>query len=60
MGRYNIRGTANAHTNRKDDNFMQRRLLYIDEAHVVLDIFKNEDILKNKDEDDNLLWVVSQ
>ena len=29
----------NAHTNRKDDIFMQRRL-YIDEAHTALDIFR--------------------
>ena len=29
---------AHARTNRKDDIFMQRRL-YIDEAHMALDIF---------------------
>ena len=34
-----IRGIAYAHTNRKDDIFMQRRL-YIDEAHTALDIFR--------------------
>ena len=45
--KYNIRGIAHAHTNRKDDIFMQRRLLYIDEAHMVVDIFKNKDIVKN-------------
>ena len=37
--KYNIRGISHAHTNRKDDIFMQRRL-YIDEAHTVLDIFR--------------------
>ena len=37
--RYNIRGIAHACTNRKDDIFMQRRL-YIDEAHMALDIFR--------------------
>ena len=45
---YNIRGIAHACTNRKDDIFMQRRLLqnftfilelFIDKAHTVLDIF---------------------
>ena len=49
---YNIHGTAHGGTNRKDKMFMQRRLaqsfryigvgqrdLYIDEAHMVLDIF---------------------
>ena len=46
--KYNIRGIAHAHTNRKDDIFMQRRLLSIVRAHVVLDISKNEDIGKNK------------
>ena len=35
--RYNIRGIAHAHTNKKDDIFMQRRL-YIDEAHTALEI----------------------
>ena len=37
--KYNIRGIAHARTNRKDDIFMQRRL-YIDEAHMALDIFR--------------------
>ena len=32
-------GIAHAVTNRKDDIFMQRRL-YIDEAHMALDIFR--------------------
>ena len=36
--KYNIRGIAHTRTNRKDDIFMQRRL-YIDEAHMALDIF---------------------
>ena len=36
---YNIRGIAHTCTNRKDNIFMQRRL-YIDEAHMVLDIFR--------------------
>ena len=35
---YDIRGIAHAHTNRKDDIFMQRRL-YIDNAHMTLNIF---------------------
>ena len=35
--RYNIRGIAHAHTNRKDDIFMQRRL-YIGHAHTALNI----------------------
>ena len=35
---YNIRGIVHAHTNRKDDIFMQNRL-YIVEAHTALDIF---------------------
>ena len=37
--KYNIRGIAHARTNRKDDIFMQRRL-YIEEAHMGLDIFR--------------------
>ena len=37
--KYNIRGIAHAQTNRKDDIFMQRRL-YIEEAHMGLDIFR--------------------
>ena len=37
--KYNIRGIAYAHTNRKDDIFMQRQL-YIDKAHMALDIFR--------------------
>ena len=36
---YNIRGIAHAHTNRKNDIFMQRRL-YIDEAYMAQDIFR--------------------
>ena len=36
--RYNIRGIAHVRTNRKDAIFMQRRM-YIDEAHLALDIF---------------------
>ena len=36
--KYDIRGIAHAYTNRKDDIFMQRRL-YIDKAHMALDIF---------------------
>ena len=35
---YNICGIAHARTNRKDNIFM-RKQLYIDEAHMVLDIF---------------------
>ena len=35
---YNVRGIAHARTNRKDDIFMQRRL-YIDNAHMALNIF---------------------
>ena len=35
----NIIYIAHAHTNRKDDIFMQRRL-YIDEAHTAMDIFR--------------------
>ena len=35
----NLRGIAHARTNKKDDIFMQRRL-YIDEAHMALDIFR--------------------
>ena len=35
----NFRGIAHAHTNKKDAIFMQRRL-YIDEAHMALDIFR--------------------
>ena len=42
--KYNIRGIAHARTNRKDDIYMQRRLvqrlLYIDEARTALDIFR--------------------
>ena len=37
--KYNIRGMAHRRTNRIDAVFMQRRL-YIDEAHMVLDIFR--------------------
>ena len=37
--KYNIRGIAHARTNRKDNIFMQRRL-YIEEAHMGLDIFR--------------------
>ena len=36
--KYNVRDIALAHTNRKDDIFIQRRL-YIEEAHMALDIF---------------------
>ena len=36
--KYDVRGIGHAHTNRKDDIFMQRRL-YIDDAHMVLNIF---------------------
>ena len=36
--KYNVRGMAHVRTNRKDNIFMQRRL-YIEEAHMVLDIF---------------------
>ena len=53
-GKYNIRSIAHALTNRKDNIFMQRQLvqnltyimeggardLYIDEAHMALDIFR--------------------
>ena len=35
LDKYNLRGIAHAHTNRKDNIFMQRRL-YIDEAHMSL------------------------
>ena len=35
---YDIRGIAHARTNRKDNIFMQRQL-YIDKAHIALDIF---------------------
>ena len=54
--KYNLHGIAHVRTNRKDDIFMQRRLvqsftlyiyigagardLYIDEAHTALDIFR--------------------
>ena len=38
-GKYDIRGIAHARTNRKDNIFMQKRLL-IDKAHTVLDIFR--------------------
>ena len=34
-----LRGIAHAHSNKKDDIFMQRRL-YIDETHTALDIFR--------------------
>ena len=37
--KYIIRGIAHARTNRKDDIFVQRRL-YIEEAHMGLDIFR--------------------
>ena len=37
--KYDIRGIGHAHTNRKDDIFVQRRL-YIDKAHMALDIFR--------------------
>ena len=37
--RYNIRFIAHARTNSKDDIFMQRRL-FIEEAHMGLDIFR--------------------
>ena len=37
--KYNLRSIAHTRTNRKDDIFMQRRL-YIDEAHMALDIFR--------------------
>ena len=37
--KYNIRGIAHVRTNRKDDIFMQRRLL-IDIAHTALDILR--------------------
>ena len=36
--KYNISDIAHTRTNRKDDIYMQRRL-YIDEAHLALDIF---------------------
>ena len=45
--RFNIHGIAHAHTNRKDNIFMQRRL-YIDKAHTAVDILKNEGNVKNK------------
>ena len=42
----NITYAAYARTNKKDDIYMQRRLvqrlLYIDEAHTALDIFRFE------------------
>ena len=43
--KYDILGIAHACASRKDDIFMQRRLvgatdLYIDEAHTALDIFR--------------------
>ena len=38
-GKYDIRGIDHAHTNSKDDIFMQRRLL-IDKAHMALNIFR--------------------
>ena len=39
--KYNIRGIAHVRTNRKDDIFMQRRLLIdIDIAYTALDIFR--------------------
>ena len=37
--KYNIRGIAHACTNRKDNIFV-RRGLYIDEAHMALEIFR--------------------
>ena len=37
--KWNILGIAHARTNRKDDIFMQT-WLYIDEAHMALDIFR--------------------
>ena len=37
--KYNIHSIAHAHTNRKDEIFMQRQQQYIDEAHMMLDIF---------------------
>ena len=60
--KYNIRGIAHARTNRKDDIFMQRRLvlkftyiygygaryLFIDEAHMALDIFSFAVCLRKK------------
>ena len=36
--KYDVRGIAQARTDRKDDIFMQRPL-YIDEAHMALNIF---------------------
>ena len=37
--KFNLRGIAHAPTNKKDDMVMQRRL-YIDKAHMALDIFR--------------------
>ena len=37
--KYDIRGIVHARTNRKDNIFMQRRL-YIDKAHMALNIFR--------------------
>ena len=37
--KYDIRGIVHMRANRKDDIFMQRRL-YIEEAHMGLDIFR--------------------
>ena len=37
--KYDVRGIAYARTNRKDNIFMQR-WLYIDKAHMALDIFR--------------------
>ena len=37
--RYNIRGIAHGHTNRKYNIFMQRRL-YIEETHMAVDILR--------------------
>ena len=41
----NIGGIAHAHTNRKDDIFIQRRL-YIDETNTKMDTLKNEGKVK--------------
>ena len=48
---YNIRGIAHAHTNRIDNIFMQRRL-YIDEAHMALDIFNTHSYTNNDTDTD--------
>ena len=42
--KYDVHGIAHACTNRKDDIFMKRQL-YIDEAHMALDIFRFVSIL---------------